>query len=106
LEYCDRRILGEIVYLKDSGLVKGVQPGGYSIPYVMMITRQGIDKVNKWISELIEILREVSNSDYNQVMALSGKANKLSEIWRIFNQNEYLKKHFSKTIIWREYTLS
>lgn len=97
LEYCDRIILdGGIVHLMDSGIVKSVLQSGYSIPYVMIISRQGIDKANNWISELIEILRKVSNSDYNEALVARRKASKLSEIWRIFNQNEYLRKKFFK----------
>jgi hypothetical protein len=97
LEYYNiNYVNAEIIYLKDSGLISGMQPGGYSVPYALMITSKGIDRICKWFHELIEILSKESRADYNQIVAVSGNANKLSEFWRIFNQNENLRSTFFK----------
>jgi hypothetical protein len=95
LEYHDKGIIeSELQYLVDSRLVIGIQPSGHIIPYAMMITQNGIDKICQWIAELIKIMNNESKLDYNHVDAVEGTVNKLSEIWKIFKENQDLRRSF------------
>jgi hypothetical protein len=94
LQYYDKGIIGsEAKYLLDSKLVKGMQPSGHGIPYAMMITQTGIDKICEWVSEFIDIMRKESKSDYNHIIAVNGIV-RLREIWKIFNEKEDLRRSF------------
>lgn len=106
LTYFDRQIvLGEVFYLHDSGMIKekdpleSFGPSTFSflrgnLPIAIIITSKGIDEIGKSIDELLEYLKENSESDFKQIDTVPDIRVKLHEIWRVLNQNNQLRKLF------------
>jgi hypothetical protein len=46
-------IYGDVVYLKDKGLIKGESPSGYAYPLWIVITSHGIDTVENGVNIFI-----------------------------------------------------
>lgn len=58
VEFFDPNLLyGNIVYLKDSGLVKGLDVLGQPYPYTLTITNLGIDYIDKLLKRLMNYLK-------------------------------------------------
>ncbi len=64
LEYVERNMVyGDIVYLKESNLIKGMDIIGQSYPYALIITGKGIDKVENVIDRFTQFLKSHSNEE-------------------------------------------
>jgi hypothetical protein len=87
-------VYGDIVYLEERGFVRGQHTLGMSYPFSLIITAQGIDETKKLIEGFIRFLREESESDYRHINAVVATSDKLTEIWRILNQNHSLCNKF------------
>src|SRR5919106_551072 len=87
-------VYGDIVYLEERGFVRVQHTLGMSYPFSLIITAQGIDETKKLIEGFIRFLREESESDYRHINAVVATSDKLTEIWRILNQNHSLCKKF------------
>jgi hypothetical protein len=98
LVYFERNFVkGELVYLTDGNFIRQRQfLKGEFYFYTVTITNQGIDLVKKWISELLEIMKEESRSDYDHIQAVATRRDKLLELWAKMNQNNNLRNKFFK----------
>ena len=88
-------VYGEIVYLKDSGLVKGTDILGTPYPYTMIITNYGIQVIVKAISDFVDFLKQEGNEvDYNQITNITNFSSRLKETDRIIREKSNVLKNF------------
>lgn len=97
LKYSDNNLLyGEIVYLKERGLVKGTDVLGTPYPYTLMITSSGIDIIVKLLKEFVESLgRDDKTKDsYDHIDAIQKFSSKLSAINQIIQEKPQILRTF------------
>jgi hypothetical protein len=100
LDSIDKNLVyGDIVYLKNGGLIDGKHAIGMAYPFAISITNSGIDKAEQYISNFIDYLEKNYNDepDTKQISTLRNRsiAIMLKELIRVINQNsifaEFLK---------------
>jgi hypothetical protein len=71
LQYVEKTmVFGDIVYLKEGNLIKGMDILGQAYPYTLSITSKGIDKVETMIDKFVQFLKTSEPEKYSQLEAM------------------------------------
>lgn len=79
-------VYGDIVYLQDSGLVKGTRYSGDSYPPIVIITNIGIDYVDKIVNEFVE----KEEMEFEQIRNEKDPKTKAKKMFEIIKSNQSL----------------
>jgi hypothetical protein len=85
-------VYGDIMYLADSGLVKGQYMLGRASPFAIQITNHGIDVVESIIDDFVQDLEtaKIGNdvkTDMRQISTENSPNIRIKKVW------EYVKEH-------------
>ncbi len=90
LKNIDRDLIyGDIVYLKDKGLVDGVISIGDTYPTHIMITAYGIDVVDNISNEIVQNLKNSieNQQEINPIINESNQKTKTEKVWEYVKAN-------------------
>jgi len=91
LEEIDKSVIyGDIVYLQDSQLIKGVYPVGYNHPPAITITNLGIDYIDKIVNEFVEEQKK----EFEQLRNERNPKTKAKNMFEIVKSNQSLISTF------------
>jgi hypothetical protein len=99
LQFVEKNLVyGDIVYLKQSNLVKGLDVLGQAYPYAISITNLGIDVVDRMISDFIRFLINHDNPEFSSIgrtlQSIGPSTAQLKEIKGILQHKTQVFKNF------------
>jgi hypothetical protein len=99
LQFVEKNLVyGDIVYLKQSNLIKGLDVLGQAYPYAITITNLGIDVVDRMISDFIKFSTKHKDPEFSSIgrtlESIGPSTAQLKEIKGILQHKPQVFKNF------------